>query len=266
MEHSILLSIEVILFFLSLGFIVYYLGEKFIIKKGFNIDNLKARRNTIIEKKPLRKIVKKAKKGPIANSNVTEKSRISEKQKLRLIEIAKRVQVNSSKGYFDTAKNLIIEGLAIDNDNKDLNVELASIYEREKNFKNAQYIYEDLIVKLEDNYEVLKKLANCLALQGKLKKSIKQYKVAFEKKKSDMEVINALANLYFESEEYENCLTYAKLYVMQKPRNVDKLMMKGMCLEHIGKSSEAVSSYEKILQLQPYNSDVIKRIKELSHA
>ena len=44
-------------------------------------------------------------------------------------------------------------------------MELASIYEREKNYKNAQYIYEDLIEKLEDNYEVLKKLAFSLALQ-----------------------------------------------------------------------------------------------------
>jgi len=264
MEQSILLSFEVVLFILSLGYLLYYLGEKFIMKKWFSLDRFKTRRNSRVEKELEKtihkKIPKKVKKTDFSKDN----SRISEKQKLRLIEIHKRVQVNSSKWYFDTAKNLIVEGLAIDNNNKDINLELAGIYGKEKNYKNAQYIYEDLIIRLEDNYEVIKKLAYSLALQWKFKKSIKQYCVAFQKRKSDMEVIDALANLYFESGDHENCLKYTKLYIMEKPRNVDKLMMKGICLEKLGQNSDAVSSYKKILQLQPYNSDVIKRIKELS--
>ncbi len=264
MEHSILLSFEVVLFFLSLGYLIYYLGEKLIMKKWFSFDRFKTRRNIRVEKTLEKTIKKKSSKKSQKSAIAKDTSKISEKQKLRLIEIQKRVQINSAKWYFDTAKNLIVEWLAIDNINKDLNLELANIYEKEKNYKNAQYIYEDLISRLEDNYEVIKKLAYSLALQWKFKKSIKQYEIAFKKRKADMEVIDALANLYFESGDHDKCLKFTKIYIMEKPRNVDKLMMKWLCLEKLGQNSDAVESYKKILQLQPYNSDVIKRVKELS--
>lgn len=190
-------------------------------------------------------------------------SKLTEKQKLRLIEILKRVQTNSSKWYFDTAKNLIVEWLAIDNGNKDLNLELASIYEREKNYKNAQYIYEDLIEKLEDNYEVIKKLAFSLALQWKYKKSVKQYTQAFDRKPGDMEVLDALANLLFELGDFKESLKYTKLYLVQKPRNVEKLTVKWVCFEQLEKYPEAIAAYRKILEIQPYNSEILNKIKEL---
>ncbi len=263
MEYSFLLQFEALIFIISLGYIIYYLWENFILKNNISFDGI--RWGSRIRKKRLNKSSEQTEKKwkKTRKAHKIESQRMTEKQRLRLIEILKRVQANSAKGYFDTAKNLIVEGLALDSGNKGLNLELAKIYEKEKNYKNAQYIYEDLIEKLEDNYEVIKKLAYSLALQWKYKKSVKQYIKASEKRPGDMEVTDALANLLYELEDHKRCLKYTKLYLIQKPRNVEKLTVKWICLESLGKNKDAVMTYKKILELQPYNSEIINKVKEL---
>ncbi len=65
--------------------------------------------------------------------------------KHKVISILKRVKINISKWYIDTAKNLIVEWLSLDKYNRELNLELAIIYEKEHNYINAEYIYKDLL-------------------------------------------------------------------------------------------------------------------------
>jgi len=95
-----------------------------------------------------------------------------------LSEITKKVKINSSKSYLEKAKSLIIEGLAIDKYDKELNIELATIYEKEKNYKNAEYIYEDLIHMYKNDTNILKKLAYVLALQRRFSESVEVYEKA----------------------------------------------------------------------------------------
>ncbi len=268
MEYSLLLQLEVLIFIISLWYILYYLAQKWISKNKISFEGFsfgKKIRTSKLSSTPTKNKAKKTTKKTDTKKkkSVWGVSKLTEKQKLRLIEILKRVQTNSAKWYFDTAKNLIVEWLAIDDGNKELNLELANIYEKEKNYKNAQYIYEDLIEKLEDNYEVIKKLAFSLALQWKYKKSVKHYTKAFERKSGDMEVVDALANLLYELWDFKECLKYAKLYLIQKPRNIDKLTLKWVCLEELDKQKEAIRTYQKILEVQPYNSEIINKIKEL---
>lgn len=264
MEYWLLLQMEVVLLLISSLYLVYYFGEK-IYKKHNWFSNTNTSRRPKREKNqdannswiPTQKAKKWVKKSSSWSEVITKKD------KLRLTEILKRVKMNASKWYFDTAKNLVIEWLAIENTHKELNLELASIYEREKNYKNAQYIYEDLLEKHPENYEIIKSIAYCLGLQTKFKESILYYTQAFEKKKSDMEVLDALSNLCLESEQYEQCIVYLKLYLGQKPRNSEKLSMKWFCLEQLGQKKQAIEVYNKVLELQPYNSEVIKRVKQL---
>ncbi len=50
------------------------------------------------------------------------------------------------------------------------------------------------------------------------------------------------------------------MYLKEKPRNAEKLGLKGYCLEKLGKNIEAIKSYEQVLQLQPYNSEIQDRV------
>ena len=267
MEYWFLLQLEVLLLLISSLYLVYYFGEKIFKNNSFFSNTFASRRpkreNNLESQEFQAQSVASKKQKKVNKKPASQKHTLNQKDKSRLTEILKRVKMNASKWYFDTAKNLVIEWLAIENTHKELNLELASIYEREKNYKNAQYIYEDLLEKHPENYEIIKSIASCLGLQAKFKKSIQYYTQAFEKKKSDMEVLDALCNLCLESQQYEQCIVYLKLYLNQKPRNSDKLSMKWFCLEQLGQKKQAIEVYTKVLELQPYNSEVIKRVKQL---
>lgn len=73
-------------------------------------------------------------------------------------------------------------------------------------------------------------------------------------------MIDILAHLALELKEFKKSLKYANMYLKEKPRNAEKLGLKGYCLEKLGKNIEAIKSYEQVLQLQPYNSEIQDRI------
>ena len=204
------------------------------------------------KKSALHKVTLNSNKGKQVSkkSNVTK---ISEKNKLKVIDIVKRVKLNSSKGYFDFAKNLIVEWLSLDKFNRELNLELAIIYEKEKNYLNAEYIYKDLLEHLKVDFVVMKNLWFIYALQDKYKESLSIYEKIHKKKMADDDVIDILAELTFTMKLYKKTIKYANLYLVSKPRNVHKLFIKAKSLEKILQPEDALIVYNRILELQPYN-------------
>lgn len=268
-----LLKLEIIVFLLSGSYIIYYIWEKVVefhdkIQKLVNPSTYKPRRkkeeDAIEERNEVRKTLKTGKE--TSDINIEEykrEKRLSEEEKERLNEIIKKVKVHSEKSYFDTAKGLIIEWLAIDKFNKDLNLELAHIYEQEKNFRNAEYIYRDIVDIVKNNDEILKKLGYVLALQKKFPDSIEIYERLFHKNAGDMDVVELLSDLHYEVENYSHSMKYVLLSLKEKPRNVDRLLMKADILKREGKWEESITTFRQILELQPYNSLARDGIKEI---
>ena len=130
MENLLFIKIEIFIFTLSFLYILYYLWIKMYtvyfkvkeIVKPVKIENKKSALNKVS-----------------LGNNKSSKSwnkhiKISDKHKNKVLDIIKRVRVNSTKWYFDTARNLIVEWLSFDKYNRELNIELALIYEKEKNY------------------------------------------------------------------------------------------------------------------------------------
>ncbi len=261
---NLLFKIEILVFLTSFFYIFYFLIEKLKIvylglKNVFYPD-----KSHLIEKiEKIKTNIELNNWNKIDNKNNWINKKLSNKQIKKLAEITKRVKVNKIKWYLDTAKSLIIEGLAIDKLNKELNLELASIYEEEKEFKKAEYIYYDLLEAYCDNFEILKKLAYNLAIQWEYEKSIEYFMKAFLKNKWDIEVIEYLADLYYELKNYKKSLKYIKLFLKQFPRNTEKLKMRAFSHEALWELTEALEIYNKVLELQPYNSQVSEKVKFL---
>ena len=254
--------IEIIIFFISLIYFFYYIIEKFVLTY-LNIKKIiKPDRKTLEEK--AKKIKEKA------NQNQTKQKKktatlvkLSPEQNKKIKEIIKRVQINTSKWYFDTAKNLIVEWLAIDKYNKELNIELAFIYESDKDYKKAEFIYRDLLEVQEDTFAILKKLGYNLALQRKFEESLAVFLEAHNKRKNDIETIETIADLMYELKYYKKALKFIKLFLKENPRNTEKLKMKAYCYEVLWKSNDALEAYNRVLELQPYNSQIIEKVKYL---
>ena len=287
MENLLFVKAEIILFAISLLYILYYFWDKFfcVLLKFKNIVSptntvkkwLTSKRKTIVDKKkeahiPLKEDEKKWENHKEVeetdNKNVLKKEKLSDEEKQQIIEILKKIKVHVVKWYFDSARALIIEWLAIDKFNKDLNMNLASIYEKEKKFQNAEYIYRDLSEVLKDDFEIKKKLWFNLAMQSKFDEALKTYEQAHKQKKSDNEIISMLTDLTYDMKKYKECLKYVGLFLKEKPRDVEKMFMKCVCLESLSSSdeksmNEIISMYKKILELQPYNTMARDRLKNL---
>jgi len=82
-------------------------------------------------------------KTPPSNSKSSSPLSGEEMEKLR--DLLKRVQLNKTRGYYDSARSLVIEGLSIDKTHLSLNLELAEIYELEEKHQNAEFLYRDLL-------------------------------------------------------------------------------------------------------------------------
>jgi len=108
MENLIILRTEIIVFLWSLFYFIYYILDK-IILTYINVKKIVKPDRKIIEEKAkkIRNIAKNNKENQTKKEIKTIKLKPEQIKKIK--EIIKRVQINTSKWYFDTAKSLIIE-------------------------------------------------------------------------------------------------------------------------------------------------------------
>lgn len=259
---NIFLKFEVIIFFITFAYTIYYIFHR-IYTVYFDVKKIVSPTKWYDKEKVSKILINREKLQDHYKKDNSSKIKLSDSNKQKIIEIIKKIKINSAKWYFDASKNLIVEWLSIDKFNKDLNMELAYIYEKERNYERAEYIYRDLKEVLNDDFEVTKKLWFILAMQNKIDESIKVYRDIYAKQKWDMEIVDMLCNLNYEIKRYKSSLKFVKLYLKENPRNVEKLFIKATCLEELWKYWECIKAYETILVIQPYNTDAIYKKKEL---
>lgn len=261
MENLFLLKLEVVIFFLSLFYVLYYMSWK-LYKTYFRVKNVIVKEEISNVKTALNKVDLNTKEKNYKKEKNTKQ--LTDEEINQLTELLKRVKNNSSKWYFDTAKWLIIEWLSIDKFNKDLNLELASIYTKEKNYQNAEIIYRDLLEVIKDDSDLYKKLAYIYAMQWKLELSLENYVKVHRKNPADEEVINMLSEISYDLKDFKSALKYINQYLKFKPRDIDKMNMKAVCFEEMREFKESIEIHKKILELQPYNTNSRDKVRELN--
>lgn len=261
-----LLQFEIFIYFLSLIYTLYYLWDKWVMYV-WSLREKKLQKIKLIQERIQKRQEKKTQVQSQAPSEVsgifTETSKQAPVDQEKLREIIKRVQVNISRWYLDSARALIIEWLALSKNNKDLNLLLADIYEREKKYQNAEYIYRDVLDDHGSDEYTLQRLWNIYSLRGKADKAIECYTQALQDDPSNLSLLDILSHLSLEVKDHKKALKYAMLFLKHKPRDAEKLSIKGYCLECTGKYADAIKAYKSVLDLQPYNTEVTERIKKL---
>lgn len=174
-------------------------------------------------------------------------------------EIAKIVRTKIARGEISDARSKIIEGLARDKWNKELNCLLASLYERDNDYRKAEFIYKDLILVHETDPEIFMKLGFSLSIQGKFEIAYEIYKKLLDLSESHVEAAEMLANIAHELGKHESAIEHAKIFLKKHPRNEDMLTVLSVSLIHLERKSEALETLEKLKLLDPYNP----RIREM---
>lgn len=252
-----LLKIEIAILFVSLFYAVYYFSSRLyylisyfrwvVRPQRFNKSKSTSTVNELYDHKEYKEEVKK----------------IWEKEKSEIRDLLKRIRLNKSKWDFEIARNLIIEALMIDKINRDVNIELASLYIWENDYKKAEFIYKDLLLVYSNDFEILKKLWFVLWNQEKYELAIEVYKKANSVNRTDLEVVHMLAYLYYCVGNYIESVLFFKKYLKERPRDVDNLISLSEVYKKMWNIKDAVITLKRALDINPYNEFIHKELKEL---
>ncbi len=271
MENLFFLRIEIVILIISIIYFFYYIIDNIsnVFKRAKRVLKTSNKKTITTIKKPVNENVLIDDTGIIwEKMNIWDSSHLSSDKKMKITDILRREAILYQREDYHKAKNLIIEWLALDKYNRQLNLELANIYNKEGDFKKSEYIYRDLIENQSEDFDLLKKLWFVLALQKKYKDSIRVYKDAYEKKPNDPWVVDILSDLTFEVEDYEWAIKYLKQYLKEKPRDVEKLILLSYSYENIWEFNNALTYYGRVLEMQPYNDEALERkalLEEKNH-
>jgi tetratricopeptide (TPR) repeat protein len=81
-----------------------------------------------------------------------------------------------ARGHVPEAQTIIIEGLSLNKNHRDLNLLLGQIYEQSGAYDKAEYIYKDLAEISPNDTEILEKLGNVLIIEKKYHIAAEIYK------------------------------------------------------------------------------------------
>lgn len=250
------LKIEVLLLFISFFYIVYYFFDKLIWVYKFFKDVFKP--------------VEVEKRVSVVWNDLSQNNEdfseirkdLSNEDKEKMKTILSQIRLNKARGEYDLAKNSVIEGLLIDKFDKNINMELASLYLMDNDFEKAEIIYKDILLVHNDDFEILKNLWFVLSNQEKYSLWIEVYKKAHNINAKDLEIVNMLAHLYFYEWNYEQSIVFLKKYLKAFPKDWENLYYLWECYEYLNDYKNAYLTYEKLYNFEPYNSKVKEKLEK----
>ncbi len=193
----------------------------------------------------------------------TKLPQISPEKREKLTEIVNTVKTLLARSHIIEARGMIVNGLALQKEHRELNILLAWIYERERDYVKSEYIYKDLARIYIDDVEILIHLADALAMQRKYDVSYEIYKKVLSLGGETEEILYTLSHLSAELSLPEETYEYAKSYIRQYPKNPEVLWLFAQSQIALERRKEAIETLIKLKNLTPYNQEILDLIQKL---
>ncbi len=184
-------------------------------------------------------------------------------KKEKLLDIVNNVKTLIARGQMDDARALLVSGLAIEKDHRELNIIMASLYERDHAFTKAEYVLKDIAMTYPDDIEILTHLATDLAMQRKYEVSYEIYKKILSLGGGNEETLYTLTHLASEMDLPLDVTSYARSYLKQYPHNPDILWLYSQSQITNGERRDAIDTLIKLKNLTPYNQEIADLIQKL---
>jgi len=202
-------------------------------------------------------------KETLEKKETEKKSVLSGDDRQYLTELIKTIKTRIARGEFNEARARIIEGLSMDKFNKDLNCLLASLYEKDRDYKKAELIYKDLILMNDTDSELYLKLGFALSIQGKYEIAYEIYKRLLSLDENNTETVDMLANLGHQLGYHGESNDYAYMFLKKNPHHIDILYLTAINHINLQEKERALGSFKKIRTIDPYNGKIQELIKDL---
>lgn len=234
--------------------------------KKYNIEEIEAKEKEIVlENQNIDLVLENSETSKVSQKEIkkNEIEVLTIEQKDTIWEFIKVTKTKLARWEYSDAKAKIIEWLSIDKFNKELNLLLASIYEKDKDYKKAELIYKDLIVLNDLDIEIYLKLWFVLSVQAKYEVAYEIYKKLHFIDESNIEAIEMLANLSHHLSYFSDSKQHAKKFLKNNPRNIDIIYLQALNHINLCERQDALEMLNKVKQLEPYNGKVLDLIDKL---
>lgn len=182
----------------------------------------------------------------------------------KLYTIVNEVKTLIARGNTIEARWLIIEWLSINKNHRELNLILGSLYEWDRHFQKAEYVYKDLAIIYPEDGEILERLGNILIIQ-------KRYDIAFEIYKKIVDIswesewtLYIMTHLVHELGHQEELYAYARRYQKNWPNNPEILGLLAESEIALWERASAIQTLIKLKNLTPYNNEIMQTIAQLT--
>lgn len=168
-----------------------------------------------------------------------------------------------ARGQTTEARSLIIQWLALDKRHRELNLLLGSLYEAERHFEKAEYVYKDLALDHSDDIEILEKLWNVLIIERRYTIGLEIYKKILSIGGETEWTLYILSHLCHELGDASEWHIYMKKYLRSWPNNPEILALMSEAEIELGKRKDAIETLKRLKNLTPYNGEITATLQKL---
>lgn len=147
--------------------------------------------------------------------------------------------------------------LAIDEDPFDYELwfNLGVIYSQNEQHIKAIDAYDMVLAIQDDFYPAIVQKADSFSALGKLAEAIQWYETALEFTPKDKDVMQQLAGSYADNEQYGKAITLFTKLIAKHPYNYQAYFGRGICLDALEQFEEAINDYNRALE---FNNNVVE--------
>lgn len=160
------------------------------------------------------------------------------------------------------AEKLLIQALTIQPTSVDVRAELAKLYLTVDRPSKAEAMYKDLVQDRNDA-SLHANLGLAYYRQEKFVEACDAYHSALTLDPKNPDRSAALGRACIAATQYEGAIPHLEKAATYQPKNTELLHLVAECYLQLGKQAQAIESYERILNTEPYNEDVQQKINAL---
>ena len=181
----------------------------------------------------------------------------------KLTWLVSSIRTLMARGMTAEAQVLIVEGLSLDKNHRDLNLLLAQIYEWDGQYEKAEYIYKDMAELHPDDIEILERLANVLIVEKKYTIASEIYKKIHASTGNTETTLYMLTHISNTLGDHDSTLQYAKQYVLQWPKNPEIITLLAETQVKLWLRRDAIETYKTLKNLTPYSHEISEILQKL---
>ncbi len=173
-----------------------------------------------------------------------------------------KADTHLSRNEFEEAHPLLLAVIEADPGHLDAHQKLGLMFMKQGDFPQAE-LYFSKLVNLKQDPVYFSNLGAALYQQQRLVEAAEAYENAIALDDRRGERLQSLGQVYYELGEDDKALHYFERAARRKPKDLDLKLILADYYERLVRLDEAIEKLEEVLDADPYNEEVKKRIKLL---